>query len=84
MKKLLLTLCLLFFFAAAALAAVNINTADQSTLESVTGIGPAKAQAIIEYRNAHGPFKSVDELLHVTGFGEKTLEKIKNELTVAD
>ncbi len=83
MKKILLTLCMLFFFATSAMAAVNINTADQSTLEAITGIGPAKAQAIIEYRN-HSKFETVDDLTKVKGFGEKTLEKIKNEITVED
>ncbi|MEA3548404.1 MAG: helix-hairpin-helix domain-containing protein [Thermodesulfobacteriota bacterium] len=83
MKKILLTICMLFFFTVQALAAININTADQSTLESINGIGPAKAQAIIEYRN-HEKFETVDDLMKVKGFGEKSMEKIRNEITVED
>jgi competence protein ComEA len=81
MKKIILSLCMLFFFAASAMAAVNINTADQSALESINGIGPAKAQAIIEYRN-HEKFKTVDDLMKVKGFGEKSMDKIRKEVTV--
>ncbi len=81
MKKIILSLCMLFFFAVSAMAAVNLNTADQSALESINGIGPAKAQAIIEYRN-HEKFETVDDLMKVKGFGEKSMEKIRNEITV--
>ena len=83
MKKIILSLCMLFFFAVSAMAAVNLNTADQSALESINGIGPAKAQAIIEYRN-HEKFETVDDLMKVKGFGEKSMEKIRNEITVED
>lgn len=61
---------------------VNINTADEDTLRTVSGIGEAKARAIIEYRNEHGDFSSVDELLNVSGIGEKLLEKIKPFITI--
>ncbi|MEW6518569.1 MAG: ComEA family DNA-binding protein [Thermodesulfobacteriota bacterium] len=80
MKKLLLTLYMLFFFAATALGAVNINTADLQTLESLPGIGASKAQAIIDYRTEHGNFKSIDELKNVKGIGDKVLEKIKDQI----
>ena len=83
MKKILLSLCMLFFIAASAMAAVNINIADQSALESINGIGPAKAQAIIEYRN-HEKFETVDDLMKVRGFGEKSMAKIRDEVTVED
>jgi competence protein ComEA len=66
-----------------ALAAVNINTATQDEFIALhKGIGPAKAQAIIDYRKANGPFKSVDDLKHVKGIGAKRLEKLRSELTV--
>lgn len=68
--------------AALATAAVNINTATAQELDTLPGIGPAKAQAIVEYRTQHGPFKSVDELDKVKGFGPALLEKIKPEITV--
>ena len=65
------------------LAAVNINTATQSELEAVKGLGPAKAKAIISYREANGGFKSLDELDNVKGFGKASIEKLKDELSVA-
>jgi competence protein ComEA len=66
-----------------ALAAVNINTASQDEFVALKkGLGPAKAQAIIDYRKANGPFKSVDDLKHVKGIGAKRLEKLRPDLTV--
>jgi competence protein ComEA len=61
---------------------ININTASQAELESLPGIGPALAQAIIEYRQAHGPFKTIEEIIDVSGIGPKTFEKIKALITV--
>lgn len=66
-----------------AYAAVNLNTASQTELETVKGIGPAKAKAIVEHRNKNGPFKSVDDLKEIKGFGDKMLSKMRPELTVA-
>lgn len=65
-----------------ALATVNLNTASTEELVALPGIGPAKAQAIVDYRKAHGPFKSVEELKDVKGIGAKRFEKIKGELAV--
>jgi competence protein ComEA len=65
-----------------AFAAVNINTATQSELEAVKGLGPAKAQAIIQYREANGSFKQLDELDNVKGFGKASIDKLKGELSV--
>ena len=79
-------LLLAFAFAlwtGAALAALNLNTATKEELIALPGIGPAKAQAILDYRNAHGGFKSVEELKDVKGIGAKRFEKLKGELTVA-
>lgn len=67
----------------AALAAVNINTATQQELETLKGIGPVKAKAIIDYRAKNGPFKSQADLVNVPGIGEKTVEKLKADLAVS-
>ena len=65
-----------------AVAAVNLNTATKDELIALPGIGPAKAQAILDYRKANGAFKSVEELKDVKGIGAKRFEKLKGELTV--
>ena len=61
---------------------VNINLADQAGLETLTGIGPVKAQRIIEYRDQHGGFQSIEEIMNVTGIGEKTFENIRDQITI--
>lgn len=61
---------------------VNINTASAEELMSLTGIGPTKAQAIVDYRESNGAFATVDDLINVSGIGEKTLAKIRDEITV--
>ncbi|MDR0300495.1 MAG: helix-hairpin-helix domain-containing protein [Streptococcaceae bacterium] len=61
---------------------ININTADLSQLQSLSGIGQKKAQDIIDYRTQNGPFKSIEDLGNVSGFGEKSLDKIKDSITV--
>ncbi|WP_240623903.1 ComEA family DNA-binding protein [Ahniella affigens] len=66
-----------------ALAAININTASTTELETLNGVGAAKAKAIVEYREKHGPFKSVDQLAEVKGIGEKLVEKNRANLTTA-
>ena len=65
-----------------ALAALNLNTATKDELIALPGIGPAKAQAILDYRKTNGGFKSVEELKDVKGIGAKRFEKLKGELTV--
>ena len=61
---------------------VNLNTAGQTELESLPQVGPVTAQSIIAWRDAHGGFTSVDELLEVDGIGQKTLEQITPHVTV--
>lgn len=63
-------------------ALVNINTADSATLQTLTGIGPATAQKIIDYRTAHGPFSTKEELLRVSGIGAKKYAAIEAFITV--
>lgn len=80
--KLFFAALLSLLFSVAALAAVNANTASQQELESLNGIGPVKAKAIIDYRTKNGPFKSYADLENVPGIGAKTLEKLKADLQV--
>lgn len=61
---------------------ININTADAELLETLPGIGPVKAQAIVEDREENGPFNVVESLIRVPGIGESTLEAILDYITV--
>lgn len=64
---------------------VNINTADAKTIgEALKGIGIKKAEAIVKYREEKGAFKTVEELVNVNGIGEKTVEKIKDDILLTD
>ncbi|MCB4812015.1 helix-hairpin-helix domain-containing protein [Methylovorus menthalis] len=83
MKKSLLIALAALSFALSAHAAVNINTASKDELESLNGVGPAKAQAIIDYRKKNGGFKTVDDLNNVPGFGDKSLVKLKGQISVS-
>lgn len=86
MKRFLLVLLsvIAFSLSASVWAAVDLNKATQAELETVKGIGPAKAKAIIDYRTKNGPFKSVDDLDNVKGFGKKSVDKIKGEIAVGN
>lgn len=61
---------------------ININTASQIELESLSGIGPVIAKAVIQYRLENGPFKDIEEIQEVSGIGPVTFEKIKPIITV--
>ncbi len=63
---------------------VNINRAEAWLLESLPGIGPVKAQAIVEYRQQNGPFSSIYEIMEVEGFGEASFEQIEHLITVRE
>lgn len=82
MRKLLLAFITFVISTSIAMATVNLNTATKDDLDGVKGIGPVKAQSIIDYRKKNGPFKSVDELENVKGFGSKSVKKVRSELTV--
>ena len=81
--KTFFAICLLAALSAPAHAEkVNLNDADAETLTYIPGIGPSKAQAIVDTRDVMGRFKTVDDLLSVRGIGEKTLETIRQYGTV--
>jgi len=83
-KILLSTLLLvpLFVFAAEA---ININTADKEALmEVIKGVGEKRAEAIITYREKNGPFKSIDELVEITGIGQSIVDKNRDNLTTSE
>ena len=62
---------------------VDVNTADAATIsKSLKGIGMSKAEAIVEYRKQHGPFKNADELSLVKGIGERTVEINRSDIKV--
>jgi competence protein ComEA len=82
MKRFLLLLVTLLF-SAFALAAVNINTATKEELDALPEIGPVKAQAIVDYRNANGPFKTPEDVMKVNGIKEGTFGKIKGMISVS-
>ena len=86
MKKVLLVLFAAISFSIGSIsdfAATDLNTATAAELQKINGIGPAKAEAIIEYRKKT-PFKSVEDLDKVPGFGKSTMEKVKKDLSVTD
>lgn len=61
---------------------INLNTASLEDLDSLPGIGPSTAEKILEYRKTNGRFKSVSDLLNISGIGEKKLEKFKDKVTI--
>lgn len=63
---------------------ISLNLAEVWLLEALPGIGQGKAQAIVDYRNQHGPFRRIEDVLKVEGIGSGTLDKIQNLITVED
>ncbi len=61
---------------------ININTADSEELQKLNGIGPATAEKIIDYRETHGRFKAIDDIKDVSGIGDKTFEKFKDDIMI--
>ena len=85
LKSTITAIALLACGAVFAAEPVNINTADAQTLaDAINGVGLKRAEAIVDYRNQNGPFKSVNELVQVRGVGEKSLEKSRDRLTVGN
>ncbi|PGW59824.1 competence protein ComE [Bacillus thuringiensis] len=61
---------------------IRINTAAKEQLEKITGIGSQKAESILKYREEHGPFQKIEDLLEIDGIGTKSLEKIKDQIII--
>ena len=84
MKKILLALFAFFVTCGLAFAAVDINSADETGLDAIKGVGPAKAKAIVEERKKNGPFKSLDDVAaRVKGIGDKTVAGWKKDGSVS-
>ncbi|EAU54356.1 ComEA family DNA-binding protein [Mariprofundus ferrooxydans] len=85
-RKIMASICLAIMMGTSAVFAgdshVDVNTATVEQLQTVNGIGKKTAAEIVAYREAHGPFKSVDALVHVKGIGEKKLEQIRGSVEV--
>ena len=85
LSNILLTFLLFFTGLAAAADAVDINSADATTLmKALKGVGPDKASAIIAYREQHGPFKTADQLAEVKGIGTKLVEMNREVIIVGE
>jgi competence protein ComEA len=84
MRFVIATIAGLFLLSSYAIAQVEVNSADQTALESVRGLGPSKAKAILEERKKNGPYKDANDLhTRVKGIGEKTVERMmQNGLTI--
>ena len=84
-KKLVVGMMLTFAVAGAAFAAVEVNTADQAQLQTIKGLGPAKAKAIVDERTKNGKFKDAADLSRrIKGVGEKTIVRLQAQgLTIA-
>ena len=81
----LLAFLLAFALPTRAFAQVDINSADAKTLaESLSGVGLVRAEAIVAYRNANGPFRDIEDLTRVKGIGRKTLETNRNAIVIVD
>ena len=82
MKHLFIAL-LALLFTSSVWAAININTATEAELQTLSGIGPSKAKAIVEYRKQNGNFKTTADIKNVKGIGDGIFNKISAEINVA-
>lgn len=84
-KSIIVGLFLSLLSHTALAAPVNVNTADAATLaDSLKGIGPSLARAIVDYRTANGPFKSVEDLTNIRGIGPKVVERNRTDIRLRD
>jgi competence protein ComEA len=81
-RKLFIAVLLTVSLQGFAAEPVNINSADKAALMSVKGVGEVRAEAIINYREKNGPFKSVDQLIEVEGIGKATVDANREILTI--
>lgn len=85
MQRLLAATAALVLTPALAFASeINLNTADAAALDRLEGVGPVKAEAIVEYREANGPFGRVQDLTEVSGIGAATVEANRDRITVGE
>lgn len=63
---------------------INLNRSEAWLLDALPGIGPDRAQAIVDYRNQNGPFRKIEDLLKVESIGESTLDRIRDLITIED
>ena len=63
---------------------VDINSADAGELQALPGVGPVLAQAIVDYREAHGPFAAPEELMEVDGIGESKLDAMRDSIILGE
>lgn len=85
LRKILMPFLMAFFLSVgAAFAAdkINVNTATQEELQTLIGVGPTTAAAIIEYREQVGPYSSIDDLVNVKGIGEKKVATLSTQVVV--
>ena len=82
MKRFMLSLFVSLAFPGFACAAVDLNAASKEELETVKGIGPVKAGAVIEHRKYNGPYRKVDDLKETKGFGDRSVDKMRQDVTV--
>ena len=68
--------------ASAGTGLVNINTASSEELQTISGVGPSKANLIIDYRNSNGGFKKIEDIMNIKGIKEGLFNKIKDKITV--
>jgi competence protein ComEA len=84
LKRLLVVSALMVAFTAAHAAPVDINVADAKALAAnLKGVGPARAQAIVDYRERYGPFHSLEEVVGVRGIGRAIVENNREDIVIA-
>lgn len=66
------------------IAPINVNSADPELLDELPGVGPSRAEAIIEEREANGDFESADDLTRVSGIGPATVDRMRDQVSVED